>query len=307
MKEFTDNKNKGLIWNILYEQKIFNNIPDTHVKEIKYIFDKEISNICQSNLNENVSLIDLNKIAIQVISGRIQVYKEENNNFYDKQKEMQISLNKKQAEFNELMVKETPKKPNFIDKKDEPFNSNNMTSLLNQMISAREQQLNQVLTIENDKDTGVDLNEDTNKYTEPLKNNLVTTSTPILRIGSNLSLADENITEIPRTQNLSKTSSNIDIPGTIQNTTTTKLERSVSFTDDNPDKFLQNLKKMGKPKINDDYSGEQKFNEQSKLDAISNQLNALMEKVNSIERSIERRDSMSSRSSYGSISMSPPN
>ena len=32
-------KNKELIWNILFEQKIFNNIPNNHIESIKILFD----------------------------------------------------------------------------------------------------------------------------------------------------------------------------------------------------------------------------------------------------------------------------
>ena len=267
--------------------------------------------------------MQLNKNAIQVISSRIQAYKEENSNFSDKEKEMQNSLSRKQAEFDALMNKATPDVPDFTDQKDEPFDTSNMANLLNRMISSREQQLKQVLTIESDKNPnnqeikieekegngkeGKEGKEEKGKEEKRLMNNEIqeqtdVSSTPILRIGSNLSLADENI------MNLSRTSSNIDIPGTINNDT--KMERNVSFTDDNnkPDKFLQNLKRFDSNKhLNEEFIGEQKFNEQSKLDAISNQLTALMEKVSSIERTMERRDSMGSRSSFGSFSLSPPN
>jgi hypothetical protein len=320
MEEFTNNTNKALLWNILYEQKFFNNIPDTHVKEIQYIFDREISNISQSNSKSGTSLMQLNKNAIQVISSRIQAYKEENSNFHNKEKEMQNSLSRKQAEFDALMNKATPDVPDFTDQKDEPFDTSNMANLLNRMISSREQQLKQVLTIESDKNPNNQENkieekeekviEDKRQMKNVIQEQTDVSSTPILRIGSNLSLADENIMDISRTQRTSGTAritSNIDIPGAINNDT--KMERNVSFTDDNkPDKFLQNLKRFNSNKhLNEEFIGEQKFNKQSKLDAISNQLTALMEKVSSIERTIERRDSMGSRSSFGSFSLSPPN
>ena len=327
MEEFINNTNKALLWGLLYEQKIFDNIPDEHVKQIKYIFDKEIQNISQTQQNLNTSLMELNKTAIQVISGRVQVYKQENSYFQDKKKDLELSLNKKQAEFDSLMNQTIPEEPNFTDQKDKPFNKNNMEELLQQMISSREKQLNQVLILESDSvEKKSETHEPVREQTQdPLQTQVQDTllSTPILKIGSNLLLAEDNIV------NISQISNNIDIPKSNKKKHILLSDNYTNYTnytnqinrvenednennEDNEEseksnKFLQGLKKLSTEKIiNNEYMSEQKFNEQTKLDTILNKLHALTEKVSHIERIMENRDSLSSRSSFGSISLSPP-
>jgi hypothetical protein len=286
MEDFTSNNNKALLWNLLYEQKIFDAIPDAHVKQIKYIFDKEISNISQVNQNPKTSLMELNKHAIQIVSGRVQMYKEENSNFHDKKKEMELSLNKKQVEFDTLMNKAVPEAPEFTDQKDEPFNDNSMEDLLNIMISTREKQLNQVLTLESASPIPIPQSNQENQSNQSNQENQANKSTPVLTIGRQMSLDSELVNVIHQNN-----------------------EKQIDLDKDNLDnnkssKFFQNLKRINLEKtMVNEYTSEQKFNEQSKLDAISNQLTALMEKVTYIERVLERRDSMSS---LNSLSLSPP-
>jgi len=152
MNVFLNNENKALLWNILFEEKVFSDIPNSEVINVKKLFEENLINI-SNNLSNNISnsLVDLNKIAIKRLSQEINNYKTLSMNSSAKQKILESSLNHKQAEFESLIQVKKPEPPNFSDNKDKPFETNNMNDLLNQMISSRAQQLNQVLSVESAK------------------------------------------------------------------------------------------------------------------------------------------------------------
>ena len=146
MANFLHNQNKELLWGLLYELDIFNNIPDNHVQNIKNLFENELQNILKSTNTSNTSnsptLLDLNKIAIQQLPAKINRYKL---TALDKNEIIKHSFSKRKDEFNNLINIKKPELPNFLDSKDEPFDKNNMDLLLNEMIASREKTFSQII------------------------------------------------------------------------------------------------------------------------------------------------------------------
>ena len=66
--QFIANKNKGLVWNLLYEDGAFNSVPENKVELIKAEFDRKFETI-GAQINPNDKLINLDK---RVISEMIQ-------------------------------------------------------------------------------------------------------------------------------------------------------------------------------------------------------------------------------------------
>jgi len=182
MDNFLHNSNKELLWGILYEVNIFNNIPDNHISNIKKIFETELENILKStnDTNNNRTLLDLNKIAIQQLPAKINEYKFKALN---KNEIVNNSFTKRQEEFDNLINVKKPDLPNFLDSKDQPFDANNMDLLLNQMIESREKTFSQIINpIKNQEQ--LNNNEQNNKQNNK-QNNLK------LHIGNTINNADE--------------------------------------------------------------------------------------------------------------------
>ena len=146
MANFLHNQNKELLWGLLYELDIFNNIPDNHIQNIKNLFENELQNILKStnlsNLSNSPTLLDLNKIAIKQLPAKINRYKLM---ALDKKEIIKQSFSKRQEEFDNLINIKKPDLPNFLDSKDEPFDKNNMDLLLNDMIASREKTFSQII------------------------------------------------------------------------------------------------------------------------------------------------------------------
>jgi hydrogenase maturation factor HypE len=74
MSKFTSNKNKGLLWNLMYEGGIFNNIAGDKFDKVKEIFENKIY---ETSKSKNKSLMEMNKIVMTEI---INDLKHMNNN-----------------------------------------------------------------------------------------------------------------------------------------------------------------------------------------------------------------------------------
>ena len=259
MNNFLDTSNKALLWTLLYEQEIFENIPNNNVGEIRSIFDKELEDI--SNKSSQDDLMGLNKIAIYQLKNKIDTYKV---SILEKSKEknLTMSLNKKQEEFDNLINFQKPKEPQFSDQKDEPFDSKNMEYLMNQMKAMRETELHHVL--------------ETNTGETPKK----------LNIGN--SIQDSKVeNQIINIKNDKKVS--------FQDTDPLFIGDEVNEVNEvNENNFLKNLKKIDQKTILDvEYKSEKNFNENLKFSALQDILNTILLKVENIEDKLEKLENHS--------------
>lgn len=169
----SSDKNKALIWSILYEQNIFNNIPDIHKEKIKILFENTINQYLITNtnsLNDNTefNITNNNKILLKELHRNILNYKnaiKENNisnlsqetkSEYnnEKLKNFNNDLNNHITSFNTLINNNKPPKDiDFSEKNDEPVDNLNMEALIKQMEKERNSITNSVFTNSNKIDS----------------------------------------------------------------------------------------------------------------------------------------------------------
>ena len=128
---FNSDENKSFIWNIIYEQGGFTNIPESRFDNIKNLLDSKVINIINNPNLINKPTLELNKILLKEFHEDLQIYKinqhktsalmreEKVNDFNNKLENYKIDMN------NLLNIK-YPEKPNFEDNLDIPIiNLNN--------------------------------------------------------------------------------------------------------------------------------------------------------------------------------------
>jgi len=149
----TSKENKEVLWNVLYNNKLFNNIPETNFNNIQILFEKTIlrsldenREILTNTISDTKNIIDLNKIILQNMVTTIANYKKslltpieiKETLKAEKLEEFDKELNAKKVSFNELITLKKPEVIDFSDvKEDEPLTSNNMNELLEKIQKER--------------------------------------------------------------------------------------------------------------------------------------------------------------------------
>jgi hypothetical protein len=149
----TSKENKEVLWNVLYNNKLFNNIPETNFNNIQILFEKTILRCLDENreiltntISDTKNIIDLNKIILQNMVTTIANYKKslltpieiKETLKAEKLEEFDKELNAKKVSFNELITLKKPEVIDFSDvKEDDPLSSNNMNELLEKIQKER--------------------------------------------------------------------------------------------------------------------------------------------------------------------------
>ena len=150
----TSKENKELLWNVLYNNKVFNNIPETNFNNVQILFEKTIIKSLDENreiFNENNSdpknsIITINKIILQNIVTAITNYKKslltpieiKETLKLEKLEEFDKELSAKKVSFNDLITLKKPEVIDFSDiKEDDPLTTNNMNELLERIQKER--------------------------------------------------------------------------------------------------------------------------------------------------------------------------
>lgn len=173
-------ENKELLWNILYNNNAFKNIPDSKFDVIKSIFESNIAKSLQKNqeIISNKDIIRLNKVILQNIlidvnnlkKSFIDPINSKDNYKNERTVEFEKEFLEKKESFNNLMVKQSPKTIDFSDSKDKPLENNIMNELLEKMQKERNNTMSKSLPI----DIKVDLkNINININKDPIKLELV--------------------------------------------------------------------------------------------------------------------------------------
>ena len=146
MTNFSSNENKGMMWQILYEQGAFNNISNNYINNIKSDFDKIVNII---NTKRELDLTNKNKLLLTEIVKYLEQYKENSRHVTTPLEEVQIKMDKdlkeKEKEFIELIKKPSPAEIDFTEKIDEPLKESSINSMLNKMIAEREIEINNII------------------------------------------------------------------------------------------------------------------------------------------------------------------
>jgi hypothetical protein len=150
--KFTSNQNKGMVWKLLCDDGIFNNIPANKAAQVKDAFDQKFE-ILARQITSVDNLVNLDKRIITEMINDVEKFKksEELTLTYSaaeiaqsRQKVFQDELKNKKKEFDALNSTPVPEKIDFSDNLDTPMGSE-MDKILAQQIAMREKQLNMVL------------------------------------------------------------------------------------------------------------------------------------------------------------------
>ena len=165
MAEFTSNANKGSVWNLLYQEGVFNSLGPNLVPQVKAKFDQIFSQIDSQpgdTFNKNKIVIrtlieELNKMRVdQPMPGRsydqpppARVTAEEISEH--RREQFGEGLQQKQSEFQSLMATPKPKAVDFSDPKEDRPIGNDMDKMLEDIMKSREMQIANVVSGHNTK------------------------------------------------------------------------------------------------------------------------------------------------------------
>ena len=107
MNKISSNENKELLWNLLYNNDFFKDIPNEKIDEVESIFEKCISNIESNIINDNYNLIEVNKLILKDIISKIKLLKK---------KKTLTDYELLQEDFNKYNNLKTPDAIDFSDK-----------------------------------------------------------------------------------------------------------------------------------------------------------------------------------------------
>jgi hypothetical protein len=178
MTDFLSNDNKKIIWDILYENKLFKSYVDKDVLSVKNVLDNTINNV--NTNNTNTSLMEKNKFVIQEIINKCK-NKEliteipsnlitKNEIIKHKQTEFEKELKKKEDDFFNSVKKNIPESINFSDNIDKPLD--NIDELVNKHIASRNYDIQQISKdISNNTNIVIESNKDDKNVKWDLSNN----------------------------------------------------------------------------------------------------------------------------------------
>ena len=143
---FTSNENKGLLWEMMMSNNMFDGVGDENFQNVKMMFENVIMRIGQTTLDESAMtkdrLLSLNKTAILEIRTNLEIFKKRNNEeTFNNEKAVVFDRNLESAktDFMETIALKRPKEPEFTENIDTPIE--NMNELLERLEREREQLL----------------------------------------------------------------------------------------------------------------------------------------------------------------------
>jgi hypothetical protein len=194
MNNIKSSKNKETLWNLLYQNNIFDNIPNQNIEDIKNIFESTINNILENNtssciinlknnLYNDTDIMNTNKILLLNLKNNISDEKErfhKNSLKSESTKDdlrnlnlntFNVSLKERSNSFEELINQKKPIEISFndINSEDGPINNDAMNSMLEKMQNERDL----LLDIPNPPSTNVSTNVSSNALKEELVVDLV--------------------------------------------------------------------------------------------------------------------------------------
>jgi len=223
VQKFESRENKALLWNLMYEGKVFENISPNNRVKVEGIFENKISLISNEGMNRNLNLIELNKIAMKEMILELNTLKQnakyqntERESMYhtnqalsqERTRQFNGAMEKKQREFNELINMKKPNEVDFSDKnKDKPIGSE-MDLLLKQKIQMRNYEFNQAVKNQDTKQATdwINNSNETNIDDSNINNNVILDENKpkVLNIGDKIQSVDNFVREIPNNLQLNQ-------------------------------------------------------------------------------------------------------
>jgi len=159
LSQFSSQGNKRILWELMTENNVFNNIPDKYVTNVKADFENCLTQMSH-NIKPQDSILELNKqVIIKMINGVVKyamttlatptlatpTLATAAEVSTKKQQQLQRGFETKREEFNNLIQPPKPATIDFTDKLDDEPIGSEMDIKLAQTIAWREKQLSQVL------------------------------------------------------------------------------------------------------------------------------------------------------------------
>jgi hypothetical protein len=233
MSDFSSNENKGMMWQLLYEQGAFNNISNNYINNIKGDFDKIVNVI---TTKRELDLTSKNKLLLKEIVKYLEQYKENSRHVTRPLEEVQIKIDKdlkeKEKEFIELIKRPSPAEIDFTEKIDEPLKESSINSMLNKMIAEREIEISNIIPpppIKKDEIEKKEINNEDNNKINDIKEITGEKANINIMISGEINTNNEEIKPVKKLtndffKNLSKTN--------ISETNVNETNKVVSFNED---------------------------------------------------------------------------
>ena len=132
------------LWELCVSMNVFDNIPETKVDKTKELFENIISNYQTQILQQDNDQFLKQKIVTE-FNKEVSKLKETTRESLTESKKNQfdLQLEEKQNEFNTMMHKDVPEKPQFQDENEEqPLEQENLDALIQQQMKERESVMN---------------------------------------------------------------------------------------------------------------------------------------------------------------------
>ncbi len=160
MADFTSNANKGSVWNLLYQEGVFNSLGSDLVPQVKTKFDHIFSQID----SQPGDTFTKNKVVIRTLINELNNMRVEqpmSQRSYDQPPPARVTaeeisdhrleqfgkgLQQKQGEFQSLMAAPKPRDLDFSDPKEDKPIGNNMDEMLANAMKNREMQIANVIS-----------------------------------------------------------------------------------------------------------------------------------------------------------------
>ena len=173
--DVNSSSNKELLWDLMYENGTFNGISETKIIDVKNLFESVVQKI---DNNSNDSITEKNKMILLTMIEEVKKIKSvvlvtADDISKDRRETFDRNLNARQNELKEMLKIKAPKKVDFSDKNDYPI-SGSMDELLSNVISRREQDINNVF------------HDNHLKHTQENKNNEGKSEKKTIKIGDSL-------------------------------------------------------------------------------------------------------------------------
>jgi hypothetical protein len=160
MADFTSNANKGSVWNLLYQEGVFNSLGSNLVPQVKAKFDQIFSQIDK----QQGDTFTKNKIVIKTLIeelNKMRIDQPMLKRLYDQSPPARVTaeeisehrreqfgqgLQEKQNEFQSFMAAPKPKDVDFSDPNDDKPIGENMDKMLEDIMKRREMQIENVVS-----------------------------------------------------------------------------------------------------------------------------------------------------------------
>ena len=159
--DFLSNENKYMLWSVLQESDVFQNIPNEKFNDARNNFEKSLLEFSKNNAQNDI--VAMNKEVIPVLLSNVNTISNSNLNMKQNRKieviykadepyrvedlhkqradEFNSKFQEQQSNMNELLQPKKPKEVSFADKAEDKPLGGDMDKLIQEMLTSREREL----------------------------------------------------------------------------------------------------------------------------------------------------------------------